>query len=289
MMTRTLLADINDVADRLTRTQRKLASGKEIERPSDNPYGVSRALQLRGEIGTNRQHQRNIAEITSWQTVTDSALRQVADYVLRARELLIQGATDTAGQPARDAIAAEMTQLIDSVKTVANAKLGDRYVFAGSATLTPPYAIGGADAFAGNNETMVREIGPGVQVDLNVNGQGVVGDNAGGLLQALRTIVTNLQAGNTAALGTTDLQALDTALDTVTTQQAVVGARHNRLETAVMRLEELAENAGALLSETEDADMAETIMHFSMQKAVYESALKAGAEVIQPSLMDFLR
>ncbi|MFN8187073.1 MAG: flagellar hook-associated protein FlgL [Gaiellales bacterium] len=289
MISRTLLADLHDVADRLARTQRKLSSGKELERPSDNPYGVSRALQLRDELGQTRQYRRNAAEVNSWQTVADTALRQVADHVLRARELLVQGATDTASPEARQAIATEITQLIDAIKTEGNARLGDRFVFAGSATLTSPYQLGANDGYAGNAEIVRREIGPGVQIDLNVVGQQVIGDDTSGLLSTLRQIVTDLQAGDTNALGTTDIQALDTALDTVTTSQAVVGARQNRLESANERLAELEENAAGLLSETEDADMAETLVHFSMQRAVYESALKAGSEIIQPSLMDFLR
>lgn len=289
MMSRTLLADINGIADQMTRTQRKLSSGKELEKPSDNPYGVSRALQLRDELGQNRQYQRNVGEVGSWQTVADTALRQVADHVLRARELLIQGATDTATPAARQALASEITQLIDAVKTEGNARLGDRYVFAGSATLTQPYQLGGSDAYTGNAEIVKREIGPGVQIDLNVIGQQVLGDDTTGLLASLRQIVTDLQAGNTTSLGTTDLQGLDTALDTLTTAQAVVGARTNRLDAATTRLRELEENSSSLLSETEDADMAETLVHFSMQRAVYESALKAGAEIIQPSLIDFLR
>lgn len=289
MISRTLLADLHDVSARLAQTQRKMSSGKELQRPSDNPYGVSRALQLRDELGQTRQYQRNVAEVDSWQTVADTALRRIADHVLRARELLIQGATDTASPQARQAIATEITQLIDAIKTEANAQLGDRYVFAGSATLTVPYQLGASDAYAGNAEVVLREIGPGVQIDLNLVGQQVIGDDTTGLLRTLRQIVTDLQAGNTSALGTTDIQAIDAALDTVTAAQAVVGARQNRLEAAQSRLRELEENAAGLLSETEDADMAETLVHFSMQRAVYESALKAGAEIIQPSLMDFLR
>jgi flagellar hook-associated protein 3 FlgL len=289
MVARTLLSDLHDVAFRMSQTQRKMSSGKEIERPSDNPYGVSRALQLRDELGLNRRYQANISDVNSWQTVSDAALRRIADSVLRARDLVVQGASDSTGQAGRDAIATEITQLIDSIKTEANAKLGDSYVFAGSATLTAPYQVGGSDAYAGNTEVMVREIGPGVRIDLNVVGQSVIGDDTTGLLATLRTIVTDLQSGNTTALGTTDLQAIDAALDTVTTAQAVVGGRQNRLEAAGSRLFELEETVMRLLSETEDADMAETLVHFSMQKAVYESALKAGAEVIQPSLIDFLR
>jgi len=38
----------------------------------------------------------------------------------------------------------------------------------------------------------------------------------------------------------------------------------------------------------EDADMAKTLVDFSTQQAVYQAALKSGANLIQPSLMDFL-
>jgi len=116
----------------------------------------------------------------------------------------------------------------------------------------------------------------------------VLGDDTGGLLAGLRTIVADLQSGNGDALRTTDIQGLDSALDTLTSAQAVVGARQNRLDAAGLRLQQLEESTTSLLSNTEDADMAETIMHFSMQQAVYQSALKAGAQIIQPSLMDFL-
>jgi flagellar hook-associated protein 3 FlgL len=44
-----------------------------------------------------------------------------------------------------------------------------------------------------------------------------------------------------------------------------------------------------LLSETEDADMAKTLVAFSTQQAVYQSALKSGANIVQSSLLDFLR
>ena len=54
------------------------------------------------------------------------------------------------------------------------------------------------------------------------------------------------------------------------------------------RLQQLEESTTQLLSNTEDADMAQTMVDFSQQQAVYQAALKAGAEIIQPSLMDFL-
>lgn len=289
MLSRSLLADLAATTGRLARIQDKLSSGKELQRPSDDPFGASRALQLRAGLAENRQHQRNATEAAAWQTVADTALSQVGDLTLRARELLLRGANGTLGTVARQSIAVEIDQLAEAVKAEANAEYGGRYVFAGSATLTRPYAAGLSDAYAGNTQTIVREIGPGITLDVNQAGSAVVGDGSTGLLKALRDIAAHLRADDVTALQGPDLQAIDAAHDMLTNARAVVGARTNRLETAIARLGAIEESSQLLLSETEDADMAKVLIDFSTQQAVYQSALKAGAQIIQPSLMDFLR
>jgi flagellar hook-associated protein 3 FlgL len=289
MLSRSLLLDLQNVTDRLSRTQRKISSGKELTAPSDDPFAASQALMLRQQVASDDQYQRNVNEAQSWQNVTDTALGNVTDALLRVRDLVVQGASDTLGAPGRQAIGNEVTQLIDSIKSAANAQYAGRYVFAGSATLTQPYQLGASDAYAGNTEVVQREIGPGVQVDLNTVGQAAFGDDTSGLLKTLRDIVSDLNSGNTGALGNADLQALDVAHDTVVNARSVVGALSNRLDTALSRLQQLEEASSKQLSDTEDADMAKTLVDFSTQQAVYQAALKAGANVIQPSLMDFLR
>jgi flagellar hook-associated protein 3 FlgL len=90
-------------------------------------------------------------------------------------------------------------------------------------------------------------------------------------------------------LRTTDLKALTTALDELSKIRATVGATTNRLETADARLQEVEESTTKLLSDVEDADMAKTMVEFSMQQSVYQSALQSGANIVQASLLDFLR
>ena len=68
-----------------------------------------------------------------------------------------------------------------------------------------------------------------------------------------------------------------------------VGARVNRLELQQSRLESIQETFTSLLSKTEDANMAEVIMQLQLQENVYRASLAAGARIIQPSLLDFLR
>jgi flagellar hook-associated protein 3 FlgL len=289
MRTNTILSDIQFAANKLSRTQEVMATGKQLVKPSDNPFEVSRALQYRSDLDQNRQYQVNVREASAWHDVTDTALGHIGDYVQRARELLIRASNETLGVTERGAIASEITQIIDGVKGEANAQYGGRFIFSGTATKDAPYASGASDVYSGNATGIQREIGPNVALQVNSIGSNVVGDDTSGLLFALRGMVTSLNSGNTVALQTTDLAAIDAAHDNLLNERAKVGARVQRLESADSRLAELEETQTALLSETEDADMAKTMIDFSMQQAVYQSALKAGSQIIQSSLLDFLR
>jgi flagellar hook-associated protein 3 FlgL len=289
MTARMLLGDIQRDSDKLARTQQKIASGKELVVPSDDPFATSRALNFRSEVEEYRQYARNVGEAAAWQDVTDTALRTVSDLTLRARELLVQGASDTVNQAARDKIADEIDQIVNAVKGEANTQYAGRYVFAGTQTTAQPYNQV-TDVYAGDGNAVVREIGRGVQVSISVAGSSVMGDGSSGLIGALRQISTDLRTpGSTTALGGADLQALDAAQDALIDARGNVGALTNRLEVAKNRLGQLEETTTKLLSETEDADMAKTLIDYSMQQAVYQAALKAGAQLIQPSLLDFLR
>ena len=96
-------------------------------------------------------------------------------------------------------------------------------------------------------------------------------------------------AADANALRTTDIQAMDRNLDNLNAIRATVGATTNRLETARTRLLELEETSTEALNQIEGADMAKTLTDFSLQQAVYQSALKTGANIVQNSLLDFLR
>jgi len=292
MIHRGVLSDLNDVATRLSHTQLKLSSGKEILRPSDDPSGTGRALGLRTELEGLSQFRRNISDAEGWTSATDTALGTVNDIAQRARELLVRGASGTMAASERGAIADEIDQLISSSKDTANSNFAGRSLFGGTATTTKPYGTA-SDAYLGDGGDMVRSIGPGVSVIINARGSDVIGNGADGkLLNTLRDISAHLRGGTPAdqtALGTTDIVSIDRSIDVVLTARAKIGSTANRLDSADDRLAELQESAKSLLSNTEDADMASTIVEYSTQQAVYQSALRAGAGIVQSSLLDFLR
>jgi flagellar hook-associated protein 3 FlgL len=250
MIHRSTLSDLQDVANKMSKTQQQLSSGQAITRPSDDPFATNRALSTRSDLDSIKQLQTNVDDALSWESVTDTALSRISDVVQRAKELLVKGANDTNGPTEREAIAKELDQLVETAKGEANASVGGRYVFSGTSTTTKPYAAGASDAYAGNTGTIARTIGPGVSVPVNVNATQFLGGDPsvaqpdGMLLSTLRKISTDLRAGTPAAadsLRGADMQALEANLDALSSVQATVGASTNRLETAQARLLELEE------------------------------------------------
>jgi len=73
------------------------------------------------------------------------------------------------------------------------------------------------------------------------------------------------------------------------TRVAEIGGRQRRLDLLEARYDTDLLNYEQMRSDAEDADMAEVIMNLKMAEVVYQAALSAGARIIQPSLMDFLR
>jgi flagellar hook-associated protein 3 FlgL len=301
MVQRNVLSDLNTLQSALAKTQAKAASQKEITRPSDDPFKTTQAMGLRASIGANEQFVRNIQDAQGWQDSTESSLDSITQYVQRAHDLLVQGATDTTDATARLALASEIDQIIQGVKETANGNFGGKYIMSGTATSVPPYLLGDDDTYQGDLGGLdpavpgiVREIGPGVTMTINSAAVELLGDGRtnptdGKLLNALRDVSDHLKANDGTALRGGDMTALQTQLDSALKIRARNGAQTNRLDAASTRLDQITGTLTNQLSNTEDADIAKTLIQFNSQSAAYQAALKAGANIVQSSLMDFLR
>jgi len=295
MMARALLGDVTDLTARIARTQESISSGRQITNPSDDPLGTQRSLSLRSEIEGAKQYQRNVNEATGWLETTDDALADITNIINRAHELTVQGASDSLGPSQREAIALEIDQLVKGVTESANASFQGTYIFSGTATTTPPYALGSV-TFQGNGGVVARTIGPGVSVQINTTANSLLGSGAaaadGKVLATLQNIATHLRSTAVAdrnALRNGDLADLGRNLDQVSQSRATVGAVMSRLDSAKARLGDIELTTTKLLSETEDTDLAKAVLDLTNQQNVYQAALRSGASVIQPSLLDFLR
>lgn len=289
------LTDLTQAFDRLSNTQDQLSSGKRINKPSDDPYGAGQAILLNGQLADLATYSRNVDDGTAWAQANDTALTGINNIAQRARELVVQAGNDSNDPLARADIADEIDQLTEAIKQAANTKYGDQYIFGGTANSTAPYQSGAVDTYGGNSASITRQIGPGATVQINTDISQLLGSGQGAadgkLLNTLRDISQDLRAGTTAGankLRTTDMQNLDANLGTLTQMNSSVGATLNRLTLASSRIQDLQLSTTKQLSQTQDADFAKTAIDFSTEQASYNAALRASANIVQASLLDFL-
>lgn len=265
--------------------QTQLATGRRINKPSDDPSGIVDSLRLKSHIRQNKQFQDNAEDAISWLNSTDEALGSLTETLNRVYELTVYGGNGALAAEDRQAISAETKQLIEEVKSIANTYHGDRYIFGGTNTKEVPYA--GDATWNHNNNEIKYEIGVGTEIPINTTAQEVFIEKD--LMGTLDSIVSHLDSNNTEALSGEDISKLQANLDQILASQAHVGARVNRLELTKTRLEEQEINFTKLLSEVEGADAAQVIMELKNQENVYKAALSVGSRVIMPTLIDFLR
>jgi flagellar hook-associated protein 3 FlgL len=296
MVTSSTLSDLTSSLASLERTTNELSSGRTILEPSDNPYGASRVIDLQSQLEGLSAYEGNAQDGISWENTASSAMSNINQIAQRVRELVVQSANGTNNQSDLNTIALEIEQLTESVKQDANTQYAGQYIFSGTATTTAPYAMGAEDEYKGNAETVSRAVGPGASVTVTTNLSTLLGNGEaakdGKLLDTLRTIAQHLRGGTAEgreALRTTDLTSLDTNLEGLSQLQAVSGSAIDQLRASLSRNEDLQTSITESLSNTEDTNVAATSIAYANEQAAYEAALRAGATIVQESLLNFLQ
>ncbi len=296
-LTGNYLRNLNRNLKAMQKYQNQLSSGKEVSRPSDNPMLVARIMQLDSNVRMNEQYEKNISDALGWTDTADGALNVVTSTLQRARELIIYGANGTLSETDRSALKDEVDTLQGQLMQVLNTNYDGRYIFGGQKTTEPPFQIDEASGkltYSGDSSNIEREISRGVNITIPTNGNGItvtneiIGENADiGFL--FKEISKALDSGNTEDLSGKLLGDIDKHLDNTIRFRSKMGAVYNRLESAKER--NAAENLSMteLLSKSEDIDLAEKMMEFSTMRTVYQASLQTGAQILQPSLLDYIR
>jgi len=298
-----LLKNLNSNLSKLNRYSEQMSSLRKINRPSDDPVGISYSLRYRSDMAANSQYKSNLDSAQSFLDYTDTMLGQVTDVIHRIRELTVQGANGTNPDVSLDSIKNEIIQLKDQLKQIANSSFNGKYVFNGQLTNVKPYGDDVAPEYVTAIDTgaIKYEIGQGIYIGVNVTGKDVFGEGitldengevtdpeSDNLFYVVENIIQALANSDTDALNHA-LTRLDSRFDKLLEVRSQVGAKANRLDLAAERLGDIDINLQTLLSKTEDVDMAELIVNMKTAENAYQASLSAGARIIQPSLVDYLR
>ncbi|MDQ6422505.1 flagellar hook-associated protein FlgL [Paenibacillus sp. LHD-117] len=315
MMNTQLLRNISNNLGRMNTLQNQLSTGMKINKPSDDPVGITFALRYRSELDANDQYTKNVSSSLSMLEYTDTTVGQAGDIMQRFRELLVKGANGAMEQTSLDAIKVEVSQLYNQMVEIGNSQFNGKQVFNGEFTGEKPYPTMGVEgtpdliavppllkAFqvSSDNGSIQYELAASMKLGINLVGNEVFGegisptatqaeiessDNVFLLLQRAHDM---LGAGDQVGISKL-IEQVDTRMNTMLTKRAEVGARINRVGIVQQRLDDITINLKTVQAKTEDADMAEVITNMKTEENVYQASLSVGAQLIRPSLVDFLR
>ncbi|MFP7479049.1 flagellar hook-associated protein FlgL [Terribacillus saccharophilus] len=288
MMSNSMLRNLSNSYGDLNKYSEQLSSGKKITKPSDDPVVATKGMSYRTEVRDVEQYKRNLSEAQTWIDNSDSALSNATSALQRLRELAVQASNGTYEEGQRGNIAEEVDQLKEQLATIANTQVNEKYIFNGSATNTAPVTINedGSTTVNFNSNAVNLTLSKGVDVNINVDGNAVFGEK-------LFSDLDNLSAALRSDGSDEDLDQyiglIDENINNLVNERADLGARMNRMDLVESRLGDQELSATKLMSNNEDAEMEEVIMNLTSQEAVHRAAMSAGARIIQPTLMDFLR
>jgi len=278
----------------LSKSQQQLSTGKAILAPSDDPAAASRVLKLGQLIETNQQHQRNADAAQTSLSLEDSVLSQVGDLLQRARELAVQGNNDILNASDRTDIAFEAKGILQQLLQVANSQdASGNYLFSGYQTSTKPFTDNGSGNFTYNGDQGQHflQIGPSTKIAGGDTGKQLftgIDDGAGGvsdMFSVVSDFVTSLESNTPTG---TSISRLDSAIGTVLTQRASVGARLNSIDSQRTMNDSFNLELQRNRSKLEDLDYASAVSRFQRQTTALQASQQTFSKASQLSLFNYL-
>ena len=150
-------ASIDDLVSQQQHFGQEASSGKSVTMPSDDPTHIAQDLSLGTTIGVENSTVTNINNASAELNTVDSALSSVTSIMQKAREIAVEGASDTLTTTQRQALGKQVDGLLTEAVGVANTNYAGKYVFAGTvAPSSPPVTTSGSPIstinFAGNQQ-----------------------------------------------------------------------------------------------------------------------------------------
>jgi len=284
-----LLSNLQKSSNKMIDLQNSISTGQAISKPSDDPSKITAILGLKTNISSMEQWKDNASRALDYMSSVESVTANMTSMLQRLRELAVQGSSQTNSPDDLGDIKKEVDQIIEQLGVMANSQVGSRYIFSGTNTDTAPWT---GTLWEGNAESLSVELGANVNFNISINSQELFGVDTGtgvsDFFTALNDFSTALNNGDYTAAGNS-IADLDSILSTFIDVRAELGAKISRVETISNNLETSIINAEMNLSNLRDTDLAAAIVDYNSTMNTYRAALSVGAQIIQPSLVDFLQ
>ncbi len=237
----------------------KMSSGSRINKAADDAAGLAISEQLKAQIRSARQANRNANDGISMVQTAEGGLNELSNIIVRLRELGVQAASDTVGDTERGMLNKEVVQLKDEMQRIAmSTKWGSTNLLDGSSP-TFDFQVGI------NNNEMEDRIS-------FLASENVATLDALGLTDVDYTSKEGAQ---------TALEFLDAAQVRVNGTRANLGALQNRLVSTVQNLSIQEENMSAANSRIRDTDFANATAESTRNTVLLQTGLSTLAQANQ--------
>jgi flagellar hook-associated protein 3 FlgL len=303
---RSMMQFLNSTSSKLQDLQVATATGRKLNTASDNPSAVSPVLLTRSRMGAATNHyELNLAAIDRLKS-QDTQMEQAENLVNRAIELTVAAGNGTYSAYEREVLATEMSDLRDSMLSLANGQMDGKYFFSGFNDLTPPFVENPAFAadptqppvlYQGDQGRKQLEISPGETETINFTGSAIfLGDEDGdGVTDPGRVDIFSVMAtieeamrNNDSATATAALGDLNTALEQVSINRSQMGVVANRIDRANENLQDVQLDLKEVLSRYQDADLIESITEMTQQEQALQAAMDVTGRLSKLSILDYL-
>jgi flagellar hook-associated protein 3 FlgL len=287
-----LTAQITASHQRIAAAQEQIATGKRINRPSDDPSGAEVVLRLRTSQAVVEQFRRNAGAAQDALLTADGALDVYQRTLDRARTLLSQGATDSTTLAGKQAIAAEIDGIRERLLSLANTRYDEGYLFGGTRQSAPPFDAAGTPAATPALPQLIQIDPDGSPVTTGVAAESVFTDAGGTVFEALTAAATALRGtGNPAA----DQAAVLAQIDRLTAftdlggvARTTIGASLGRVEAANERLNQSSLSLEEAAQRLEAADFAEAAVKLTESGRALDAIIQTAAQIGRRSLIDLI-
>lgn len=236
------------------KAMQRLSSGSRINSSSDDAAGLAISEKMRGDLRGLKQVDRNSQDGISLTQVAEGNLSQIANMLVRLRELGVQAASDTINDDNRKLVDIEYQQVKEEIERIASSS-----------------EFNGTKLLDGSGETMDFQVNtrnvPTVDRISFDPAQADVGLISLGLDSA--TVEDKLGAQDSLAL-------VDQAMSQVSTLRAAFGSIQSRLNTTSENIKNNLESISAANSRIKDTDIAEESSEMAKQNLM----LQAGTAVL---------
>jgi flagellin len=266
---------LNRTQTSLTKSLEKISSGLRINRAADDAAGLGVSTKMNSDNTSLRQAMRNTNDGISLVQTAEGSLSEMSNILVRMRELSVQASNGTYNTSDRGMIATEMEQLRDEytrIMTTSN--------FNGNALLQA------------TDSTAVLDI----QVGINNNDDSKISIALGALASSLGAVGLSfgasggIDSSGEATSALSNIDALDTAIQAISTSRARLGAYQNRMENALSEATNYSQNLASASSRITDVDYASesaNMTRFQIQQQAGVAAL-AQAKTMNQSIISLL-